>query len=112
MNKANYSYKTMVILNAERKKKLDYICEKEVRNKTNMIAVLIDNHYQELQKKEQENDRMVIKEPIKEDFKETIELNFKKKEIGDYKKPPHEVYERLLKLKGSGWEGNLEESRE
>ena len=79
MNKADY--KTMVILSSERKKKLDYICEKEVRNKTNMIAVLIDNYYQELQKKE-----------IKEEN--------------------YDVYDELMKLKGIGWEGNLEESRE
>ena len=105
-------YKTMVVLNDERKKKFEYICKEENRNKTNMIATLIDNHYRRIQKKKMKENSIIENSNYSEkNFKETIELNFKKKEIGDYQKPPHEVYERLLKLEGSVWEGNLEESR-
>ena len=84
-------YQTMVLLNEERKKKFEYICQEESRNKTNMISFLIDYYYQRLQKKKLKENEVIIKNPTPKDF---------------------DPYEEALKLRGSKiWEGDLDEMR-
>jgi len=109
-------YQTMVLLNEERKKKFEYICQEESRNKTNMISFLIDYYYQRLQKKKLKENEVIIKNPIKENYEDTFKLiGVGLEEMGnnkEYKKPPSSAYKELMKLKGSKiWEGNLEEMR-
>jgi hypothetical protein len=88
---------SQIILNDKTKERLDSICKKDNREVSDMIDLLIDDYCNRVLEKNETN------------YYNPVE--FKKKEIGDYKKPPHEVYEKLLKLRGIGWEGNLEESR-
>jgi hypothetical protein len=60
------------------KEKLEILCKKERRNKSNMLNYLIDYYY---------NNQFESKKEVK-------------KEIGEYKKPPDEFYEKLSNMRG------------
>jgi len=83
-NRIENTYKTFVSLTEEEKNQFEYICQEENRNKSDMIKYFIKSYYKKLQ---QENDGVVIKNPTPED------------------------YEKLMSLRGSGWEGDLNEMR-
>ena len=87
---------SQIMLNDKTKERLDYICKKDNKDVSDMIDLLIDDYYNQVLEKNETNHN-----PVK----------FKKRTRKEYKKPPPEIYERLLKLRGSGWEGNLDESR-
>jgi hypothetical protein len=78
--------KVIAVLDKETKAKLDYICKRDKRAMSNMMAFLIDYYYRQVVK-ENDNDKVIGRNPTPED------------------------YDEFLKLKGIGWSGNLEEMR-
>ena len=79
-------YKTFISLSQEEKKKFEYICKEENRNKTDMIKFFIAYHFKRLQG----------------DKKVAIEKST----------PTNEDYQKFLNLWGIGWDGDLEAMRE
>ena len=69
--KTKKDLKVMALLDEDTKKRLDFLCDRDDRNMSNMILYLINKEY-----KEYENN-----------------------------------YDEALKLKGIGWEGDLDEMR-
>jgi hypothetical protein len=81
-------YKTFISLSQEEKKRFEYICKEENRNKTDMIKFFIAYHFKRLQgEKEKE---VVIEKPT----------------------PTNEDYQKFLNLWGIGWDGDLDAMRE
>jgi hypothetical protein len=79
---------SQIILNDKTKERLDYICKKDNKKETDVVALLIDDYYNQVLEKNETN----CHNPVK----------FKKRTRKEYKKPPPEFYEEVLKLEGIG----------
>ena len=99
------SSKVMTFIDDETRRRLEFICKTEGRKMSNMLAFLINDYYNRLE---------IEKHKInpEEDLEKSSENRDSNKEIKEYRKPPSEIYQKILELKGSNiWSGDLEQMR-